>query len=94
MLFFIVGLLLQIVFAEELYSHAELRINEGEYPKLNAELREWLESEKETSIQYTKYIKLIEEAGSEIAAPKLLFITTEGNNPETLFADYVPVSMV
>jgi hypothetical protein len=94
MIIFVLIILLQIVFAQDLYSHAELQINEGEYSKLNEELREWLESEIDTNKQYTKRIVLKEEPGSEITTPKLVFVNSEGKPQETIFADYIPVSMV
>lgn len=45
---FVAFSLLQLVYTAEIYSHAELHFNEGTYKNLNEELREWLESEKDT----------------------------------------------
>lgn len=52
--------LIQLVIAGQIYSHAELHFNEGKYGDLNSELREWLESEKESVTQYTKRIAIKE----------------------------------
>lgn len=71
-------LVMQLTLAAEIYSHAELQINEGSYGELNSELREWFESEKETIKQYTKHVTLKEMPGNEIQAPKLAFFNMEG----------------
>ena len=73
-------------------SHAELVYNTGEYHSLNEDLREWLESNQEKDVVYTKHIKLVEDQG--IQTPRLEFKDTEGNSKETIFADHVPVSML
>ena len=72
-------LLMQLTFAAELYSHAELQINEGTYGDLNSDLREWFESKKETIQQYSKHVTLKEMPGKEMQAPKLVFFNMEGN---------------
>ena len=59
---------------------------------MNADLREWLESNVEKDTAYTKHIKLVESEG--VQTPRLEFKDTEGNSKETIFADHIPVSMI
>ena len=73
-------------------SHAVLRIKPGEYPDLNKDLVEFLESEIETDKKLIAHVSIQEVEGN--GNPSLVFIGEDGEDKETLFAQYVPVSMV
>ena len=71
---------------------AILKTKPDGYSGLNEDIREWLESELEKDVQYTKHISRQEVEG--INQPNLVFIDENDKEAETLFVNYVPVSMV
>lgn len=78
--------------AKDLYSHAEIRVNEGH--NLGSELNDWLNSEKEADQASNKRVKVVETPGSSIATPQLVFINSDGDPQETVFIEHIPLSMV
>ena len=73
------------------FSHAELHYQKGTYGKLDKELREWLESTDERNTQYNK--RVIRKEVDELAQAQLKFIDMDGNDSETVFVSYIPLSM-
>ena len=65
-------------------SHAVLRIKPGEYPELNKDLVEFLESEIETDKKLMAHVSIQEVEGN--GNPSLVFIGEDGEDKETLFA--------
>ena len=88
----IASLLILAASAKDIYSHAEIQINEGHV--LGDELQEWLSSSKEADQEQTKKVKVIEKPGKEITTPRLVFMDADGNPKETVFVEHIPLSMV
>ena len=78
--------------AQKEIRRCELRYQSGGYDSMPSELREWLESEKESTKKYSKYVNLVEM--DDVPTPQLVFIDTDNIVVETLFAAHVPTSMV
>ena len=71
-------------------SHAELRIKPGH--QIATELKEFLDSGVENDVRLTQHVTVKEVEG--VGNPSLVFVGEDGEDKETLFAEYVPVGMV
>ena len=80
------------IYADDIASHALLKIKPDGYKDLNTELKEFLESEQEKDKELTKHVNVQEVEGHGNAS--LVFISDKDAEMETLFVEYVPVSMV
>ena len=85
-------LLSAFVSCKDMFSHGELRIAPGGLEALSDEFKDWWASDQEQDKAQTSHIKMVEDA--KYGNPSLVFVNDQGEDLETVFVSYIPLSMV